>query len=124
MGDWREDIKKKFKNQVHVAETYQHTPCRDHHNIIDTFAVVCPPEKKVKCTLSTPTAVYPFPDYIRRDGDQFKGVTFTEQEKKELKELLLGNDHKTSQGKPDWNILKCDLDHDPVFVTVILDIKD
>lgn len=71
--------------------------------------------------MSTPTAVYPFPDYIRRGGDQFKVVTFTNPEKEELKKLLLENDHKTSQGKPDWNILKCDLDHDPVFVTVTLE---
>ena len=122
MGDWKRDIERVFEDRVYVAETYQLTPHRRGKDLIDTFAVVYPPgRRKVECTLNTPTAVYPFPDDVRHDDDdEFKVVTFTDREKERLKELLLENNHETRQGKPDWNILKCDLDHDPVFVTVKL----
>ena len=120
VGDWKQDIERVFEDRVHVAEKYQPTPRRDRHNIIDTFAVVYPPgEKKVECTLSTPTAVYPFPDYVRRDDDdEFKVVRFTDQEKKDIKKLLPKNHH----GDPNWKTLKYDLDHDPVLVKATLRI--
>jgi len=184
VGDWWEEIEKSFNRRVKVAKTYQPTRRRDSHNIIDTFAAVYPPvypsgRRRVRCTLSKPTAVYPlpklphpisllllstlplpssscsqslpsppplpppilvshsqpsasgsslptflsnaFPDQVRRDGDQFKVVRFTEPEEEKLKTLLLDKNHKTSHGEPDWDILKCDLDHDPVLVTVTLD---
>ena len=116
VGDWKRDIEKSFKNRVKVAEKYQPTPRRDRQNIIDTFAVVYPPGSKVKCTLSKPTAVYPFPDQVTRDDDEYKVVRFTDQEKKKLKELL----PKDDDGDPNLEILKCDLDHDPVLVKATL----
>ena len=123
--DWKQGTERDYDSRVRVAKTYTRTPHRKDKDLIDTFAVVYPPERKVECTLSTPTAVYPFPDDVRHDDDdEFNVVRFTDKEKERLKELLLKNNHETRQGKPDWNILKCDLDHDPVFVTVTLRKKD
>ena len=110
--DWKRDIERVFEGQVHVAETYQPTPRRDCDNIIDTFAVVYPPGRKtVECTLSEPHAHYPFSG---RDGDQF-----TKDDKESLMELL----PKTSQGDPNWEILRYDLDHDPVIVNAKLTLQ-
>ena len=68
--------------------------------------------------MSIPTGVYPFPDYDRHDDDKFKVVTFTDQEKKDIKKLLPKNCH----GDPKWKTLKNDLDHDPVLVKATLRI--
>ena len=121
--DWKQGTERDYDSRVRVAKTYTRTPHRKDKDLIDTFAVVYPSDRKVECTLSTPIAVYPFPDDVTCDG-QFKVVTFTDQKKEELKKLLLEKHHKTSQGEPDWSILKYDLDHDPVFVKVTLHLKD
>ena len=120
VGDWKRDIEESFED-VSVAEIYTPTTRRDRHNIIDSFAVVYPPgRRKVECTLSQPRAYYPFPDYIRSDGDRFKVVKFTDEDKESLVELL----PETSRGDPNWKVLGYDLDHDPILVTAELHITD
>ena len=122
VGDWRDEIQQNFEDhRVKVAKIYQPTPRRDSHNIIDTFAVVYPPGKKrVECTLSEPCAYYPFPDYVRSDGDRFKVVKFTNEDKESLVEQL----PETCRGDPKWKFLGYDLDHDPILVTAELHITD
>ena len=121
VGDWKRDIEESFEDRVKVAEKYQPTTRRDSHNIIDTFAVVYPPgRKKVECTFSQPYAYYPFPDYIRSNGDRFKVVKFTDEDKESLVELL----PETCRGDPKWKFLGYDLDHDPILVTAELHITD
>ena len=93
-------------------------------DLIVPLPTVNPPKtESVEHILGEPTAVYPFPDYTRGENDQFMVVRFTDQKKEELEKLLLDKGHITSRGKPDLKILKYDLDHDPVLVTVTLCIK-
>lgn len=98
-----------------MAETYQPTPRRKRNNIIDTFAVVYPPgEVEVKCILSPPVALYPFPwpTYDVRSS-AFEVVRFKEKDKECLRKLL-------PQGFSKQEILHHDFDHDPIHVTARL----
>ena len=111
---WKRDIKKKFQGRVHVAKTYTRTPHRKDKDLIDTFAIVYPPgEEEVKCILSPPVALYPFPWQDCVGSDTFEVVRFKEEDKKCLRELL-------PQGIPKQEILHRDFDHDPVYVTATL----
>ena len=112
--DWKEEVEKKFPNQVSVA-LYVGTPRRwVRDKLIDTFAIVQPIESEyqTKATFKETVAVYPFPiacnkgdepttfrDYPSSDLKWFKYVNFSKEDLEKVKETLIKKDKNDLEKK-------------------------